>query len=355
MQPVMKAICLITLFGAALLPGATQYSVVNLGSFGGSSSIAYHIDNAGLVVGWSQTSLNDYHAFSATGGSPQDMNPGAASNSFAYGANGAGQIVGTSYINGETYGTIWSGSGVSYLGPGTSATSINASGQIAGGNGHAVVYDNGKLTDLGTLPGGNWSAGYGINDNGMVAGYGSTASGFRAFTWTADSGFSMLGTLGGNSSYAMGINNQGQVAGNSIAADRYAHAFIATNGILTDLGTAGSNSYAYGINNAGAVVGYNAAGAFLYNGSVLNLNSLIGSNSGWQLEQAYSINDSGKIVGTGLFEGQSRAFELDPLTLGPAGPAVAAVPEPGSIALFGMGLTLIAVGRRLKLRVRRNP
>ena len=351
----MKLFCLLTLVGAALLPAATMYSVVNLGSFGGSSSVAYHIDNAGVVVGWSQTTLNDNHAFSSTGGSPHDMNQAAASNSFAYGDNSSGQIVGTSYIDGQTHGTLWSGSGVSDLGAGTSAMSINANGQVAGGNGHAFVYNNGQFTDLGTLSGGNWSAGYGINDNGMVAGYGSTANGFRAFTWTASAGLNMLGTLGGNSSYAMGINNQGQVAGHSIAADGYAHAFIANNGILKDLGTVGSNSYAYGLNNAGAVVGYNPAGAFLYNGALLNLNSLIGSNSGWQLQQAYGINDSGKIVGTGLFQGQSRAFELDPLILGQAVPAVAAVPEPGSIALLGMGLTLIVVARRTRVRVRRNP
>ncbi|MDQ2946264.1 MAG: HAF repeat-containing protein, partial [Acidobacteriota bacterium] len=222
----MKLLCLLTLFGAALLPAATTYSVVNLGSLGGSSSVAYHINDAGVVVGWSQTTLNDSHAFSSTGSSPQDLNQAAASNSFAYGNNGSGQIVGTSYINGQTHGTMWSTSGVSDLGAGTSAMSINASGQVAGGNGDAFVYDNGKFTDLGTLPGGNWSAAYGINDNGMVAGYGATTNGFRAFTWTAGSGLSILGTLGGNSSYAMGINNQGQVAGNSIAADGYAHAFL---------------------------------------------------------------------------------------------------------------------------------
>ncbi len=340
------------LFGAALLSAAPMYSVVDLGSFGGSSSVSYHINNAGVVVGWSQTAVNNNHAFSASAGSPQDLNQAASSDSFAYGNNGSGETVGTSYINGQAHGTLWSGSGVTDLGAGTSAMSINVTGQVAGGNGHAFVYSNGKFTDLGTLTGGDWSQGYGINDNGMVAGYGSTGNGFRAFTWTAGTGLSTLGTLGGNSSYAMGINNLGQVAGHSVAADGFMHAFIANNGSLTDLGRAGSNSFAYGINNGGAVVGYNSGGAFLFNGTLLNLNALVSPNSGWLLQEAYGINDSGKIVGTGVFQGQNRAFELDPLALGLAAPDTAPVPEPGTLALLGLGLLSIAIRQCAKAKTR---
>ena len=342
----MKAIILIILLGASLAAGATLYSVVDLGSLGGNSSVAYHINNAGVVVGWSRTATNDNHAFTAaTTGSPHDVNQAAASNSFAYGNNGSGQIVGTSYIDGQSHGTLWSGSGLTDLGAGTAAISINASGQIAGGNGRAFVYGNGQFTDIGTLSGGHWSQAYGINDSGTAVGYGATANGFRAFTWSSTSGLSALGTLGGNSSYAMAVNNLGQVAGHSVAGDGYDHAFISNNGILTDIGSTGSNSFAYGINNDGSVVGYNAAGAFLYsNGTVVNLNSMLSPNSGWDLQQAYGINDGGKIVGTGMFHGQSRAFELDPFILGVAAPV--SVPEPGSVVLLGLGLILlVACGR----------
>ncbi len=337
------------LFGAVLLPAAPIYSVVDLGSFGGSISVAYHINNAGVVVGWSQTAVNDNHAFSVPGGSAQDINQAASSDSFAYGNNGSGQTVGTSYINGQTHGTVWSGSGVTDLGAGSSALSINGMGDVAGGNGHAFVYSNGKFTDLGTLGGGNWSQAYGINDSGMVAGYGSTANGFRAFTWTPGTGLSLLGTLGGNS-YAMSINNLGQVAGHSVAADGFMHAFIASDGSLSDLGTAGSNSFAYGINSAGAVVGYNAGGAFLFNGTLLNLNALVSPSSGWTLQEAYGINDTGRIVGTGMFQGQNRAFELDPIAFGLSAPGTAPVPEPGTLALLGLGLLSIAVRQHAKAR-----
>ena len=64
------------------------------------------------------------------------------------------------------------------------------------------------------------------------------------------------------------------------------------------------------------------------------------------------INDGGKIVGTGLYQGQSRAFELDPLIQGVLAPT--SVPEPGSIALIGLGLTLLATRRVVMLQARRD-
>ncbi|MGI8745370.1 MAG: HAF repeat-containing protein [Bryobacteraceae bacterium] len=345
----MKAFILLTFFSATVVRSATMYSVVDLGSFGGGSSVAYRINNAGVAVGWSATPLADNHAFSTSLGSLQDLNQASASNSLAYDSNGSGQIAGTSYVDGQNHGSVWSGSGFTDLGAGTFAMSINSSGQVAGTNGHAFVYDNGKFTDLGTISGGNWTAAYGINDGGMVAGYGDIGNGiFRAFTWTAATGLKTLGTLGGGNSYAMAINNRGQVAGHSTVASGYEHAFVDNNGILTDLGTlGGGNSYAYDINDGGAVVGYSGADAFLYRGGNLSdLNSLIGSTSGWQLQQAYGINNAGQIVGSGRYQGQSHAFVLDPvqtLNANQIRGSSTAVPEPGSAMLFAAGLALLAI------------
>lgn len=338
----MKTFILCTILGASLLRSSTIYSVVDLGSFGGDSSVAYRINNAGTVVGWSSTLLADTHAFNTSAGSVQDLNQPGSSNSYAYGINGSGQIAGTSYIDGVNHGSVWSGSGITDLGAGTFAMSINSSGQVAGSNGHAFVYENGTFTDLGMLPGGDFASAYAINDGGMVAGYGNISDKtFRAFTWTAANGLQVLGTLGGNDSYAIAINNQGQVAGHSTGADGYVHAFIDTGGVLTDLGTLGGNSYAYGINDFGVVVGYSGADAVLYSGgNARDLNSMIGSASGWQLQQAYGINDAGQIVGSGVFQGQSHAFLLNPGQ--PNGPN-SAVPEPGTGMLLAPGVALLAV------------
>jgi probable HAF family extracellular repeat protein len=58
----------------------------------------------------------------------------------------------------------------------TDATAINAAGQVTGnsalkvGGSRAFLWSNGKMTDLGTLPGGDFSAGRAINGSGEVAG-----------------------------------------------------------------------------------------------------------------------------------------------------------------------------------------
>ena len=68
--------------------------------------------------------------------------------------------------------------------------------------------------------------------------------------------------------------------------------------------------------------------AFLYsNGTMTDLNNLISPSFGWTLESATAINDNGQIVGYGLGpSGQTDAFLLTP------------VPEPSTLALLGAGV-----------------
>jgi len=327
---------------SAALAAGPIYNVVDLGSFGGSSAVAFKINDSGSAVGWATTPFNDPHAFLATGsGSMQDLYADA----FAQGINASGTVVGISYENGQPHGEIWSAAGNVDLGAGVFAMGINDPGVVIGGNGHAFALVNGAYLDLGVLPGGSWSAAYGINNAGIVVGYGDTGSGaFRGFISTPGGGMQELGTLGGTNSYAMAVNAGGEVAGHSTTSAGYDHAFLAIGAFLHDLGTlGGTNSYAYGINDAGEVVGYSflangAEHAFLYTaGGMLDLNSLLAPSSGWQLWEAYGINNSGQIVGEGLYNGQVHAFRLDPVQSASS----TSTPEPSSTWLLATALLIL--------------
>lgn len=110
---------------------------------------------------------------------------------------------------------------------------------------------------------------------------------------------------------------------------------------MSDLGTLGGDtSYAYGINNSGVVVGCSEIAssafthAFIYSdGRMTDLHSLTDANSGWILEYAKAINDQGMIVGQGLNpSGQIRAFLLTPLVR-PVSPALGIARSGGNVII----------------------
>jgi probable HAF family extracellular repeat protein len=118
---------------------------------------------------------------------------------------------------------------------------------------------------------------------------------------------------------------------------------------MHDLGTLGGRSSAANdINSAGEVAGYSLLAdgrksAFVYrNGTMLDLNTLIGG--GWWLEEAAAINDAGQIAGTGIYEGERRAFRLDPVRFDEGDVDVVPAPEPSTWAMLLLGLGLTAVG-----------
>jgi probable HAF family extracellular repeat protein len=338
------------LISAALGSANTIYSITNLGGMGGSESNAFAINAGGTAVGWAETPTGSYQAFvSNNGGALQNLSAPSASDIYAYGINGSGTVAGTAYVNGQPHGLIWNGSTLVDLGAGTYGTGINDAGAVVGGNGAAFLYSNGVLEDLGTLPGGAWSAAYGVNDAGTVVGYGTLASGIcRGFIWTASGGMTPIGTFGGANSYANAVNAGGEVVGEASLASGYENAFVDIGGVMKDLGTlAGGNSWAYGINDSGSIVGYSWSPtganptAFLYsNGSMVDLNSLLPTGSGWQLLEAYGINDSGDIVGSGLFDGVASSFLLTPAGV------VSAVPEPSAAPAIAIALALLLVSLR---------
>ena len=190
--------------------------------------------------------------------------------------------------------------------------SVNNSGQAVGASGHPHGEDThaffwqkqGGIRDLGTLPGGDYSAAYAINDSGVVVGTSNTSITTHAFSWTTGKGLSDLGTLpGANAGSALAINNQGQIAGSSGG-----HAALWSSGSIQDLGTlGGATSEAHGINNPGAIVGVSDTStgphAFLWKaGAMQDLGALPGDNS----SRADHVNDSGMVVGSSEGSGGVR-------------------------------------------------
>ena len=108
----------------------------------------------------------------------------------------------------------------------STASGINDRGQIVGQSDtpsfelHAFLWEDGKMSDLGTLPSGGFSEAEAINNLGQVVGQGDVASGagHHAFLWEKGK-MTDLGTLPGSSlSNALDINDRGQVVGSSTLA-----------------------------------------------------------------------------------------------------------------------------------------
>ena len=153
--------------------------------------------------------------------------------------------------------------------PDAVAFGINNQGQAVGYSGtctavnHAVLWENGiaiPLPDLG-VPG---ALGVGINDQGQIVGQVVSADGTTVYGALWQNGaITNLGTLPGDfTSFAEGINNQGQVVGSTQDSNcNWSHAFIWQNGVMTDLNTlfpASSNLYATmanAINERGQISG----------------------------------------------------------------------------------------------------
>jgi len=316
---------------------AQRYNVVDLGTFGGSWSQPYGINDLGQVVGYSTKGVSDYaYAFIWQNGVIQDL--GIGRSSVAYDINNSGQIVGVDNSSGRAF--LWDSVNgrKNILDSSSVARSINNNGQVAGficsRDGFcAFIWDNVNGTqNLGAIPGYSPvdTMAYAINDRAQIVGYSFWP--MRAFLWQNNE-MSDLGALPCPGapfwSQAYGINNKGEVVGRSNAGSSFCwvgyggnedHAFLwdSTNG-MRDLGTLGGKwSAGYTINDFSQVVGSSETNsgnhAFLWeNGVMKNLNDFIPNGIGWDLVEARSINNVGQIVGSGIYEGQQRAFILNPV------------------------------------------
>ncbi len=249
-------------------------------------SVAKAVNNSGQVVGSSGVAGGS-HAFLWTSGagtidlgvlgSSASIPPSALGN----GLNNAGMVVGASTTTlsiGRAF--IWAaGSGMTDLGtlggPTSVANDVNDSGVVVGssatasGQVHAFVWTQGSgMVDIGTPGlGGTDSRAFRINNAGVVVGQARVASGeFHAFRWTSGGGMVDLGTLGvptfgGPTSSAVDINDSGQIVGTT-----------------TITGVVGLHAFSW--TPAGGMVAIGGANAFAQPSAVNNIGNVVGTNFG---------------------------------------------------------------------------
>ncbi len=300
--------------------------IKDLGTLGGSVSLAQAVNDLGMVVGAAANDIPDDYAnslgpcttlqcwpvttqlraFLWQGGKMKDLGTLGGNDAVAVLVNQLGQVVGESYTNATPNATT----GVPTQDP--------------------FLWQFGKMIDLGTL-GGTFGEVSSINNRGQIVGQSNVTGDYgpHPFLWQKGvmTDLGDLVTIPGEAGPAGAdwVNDFGEVVGVSINNDYAFHAFLWRQGTMTDLGTLGGTSVAYGINAGGQVVGFSYAGtcppctpvndAFLWEvgGPMVDLNTLVENPSNLRLTGAYAISDSGEILAQGILpNGDTRVAVLTP-------------------------------------------
>ncbi|WP_179862355.1 Ig-like domain-containing protein [Longibacter salinarum] len=341
----------------AITVGTCAFTVVNLGTLGGTASRALDINNVGEIVGLSETADGRVEGFIWSGGVMTPVDENRRSQTFAIDEDIAGTAVidtsfqavrfsgtqtlsldapapfsvalGTrgqrfagTYVDADTFQPFVYDNGFSALsvpdGSGGRAVDVNASGQVAGYSlgGQVLRWENGGVVELGR------GRAYAINETGQVVG----RSDGRAVRWDADGTEVLLGT-DPDFAEAYDVNGNGDAVGSSIFVTDTTQTASSTSGKASgrdsrvswrtarDLAviarsvrtprkmSMSARSYKRSVRGA----------AFAFrSGSVTDLNECLPPSSPWVLEEARAINDLGQIVGFGLVDGEQRAFLLQP-------------------------------------------
>lgn len=204
---------------------------------------AYGIDALGNIVGRYRDAAGVNHGYLLSGGKFTTYDVPTATFTMLAAINSAGDTVGRYTINSVTHGLLF-----------------------------PSPHDSYSLTDLGKLPGGSFSQPSFLADNGLVAGVADVAGGAQHSVLWQFGKIIDIGTVGfgGPNNGVYGINARGQASGigESAAKDPYGEDFCGygthlkclpfrwQNGIMTPLPLLGGNNGTIGnINQRGEIVG----------------------------------------------------------------------------------------------------
>ncbi len=322
-----RMIVIAAFLGVFAIPGSAataqttpRYTLIDLGTFGGPNSYldlpGQTMNAAGTVIFDPDTSTPDPYA-------PNCINPDC------FVSHGGEWRHGTlTMLDSLPGGSTNAPFSINYAGLIAGLSQIPAIDPLTGfPEARAVTWQDSKIENLGTLPGGNESNAFVVNDSGLVAGPASNAktdpyscqfficwgTETRAVIWQ-NGLIHDIGTLGGPDAIPLFMNNAGQIAGqsytnfspNSVTQQPTLDPFLWQNGVMRDLGTLGGTfGYPNGMNSHGQVVGQSDVAGdqtfhpFLSDGGKMIDLGTFGGDYG----TANGINDAGHVVGWGTTPG----------------------------------------------------